>query len=110
MAQAKPNNELYFDDGAGRSIRDPHSMSNVHRLMRAVARQPGITEITLQHVFTPGDFFTGQTATQLRFSYRIPEVIRTALAQGVIRALPTSHPDYTAYYPVPAVDPKVMAI
>lgn len=108
MAQAEPSNARY-PDGASRSIRDPHSMGNVARLVQAVTRQPGISEITLQHVFTPGDFFTGQTATLLRFSYRIPEVIRVALAQGVIRALPTSHPDYTAYYPVHPVNRKKVA-
>ena len=77
MAQAKPNNARY-PDGASRSIRDPFSMSNVARLVKAVTRQPGISEITLQFVFTPGDFFTGQTATRLSFSYRIPEVVRAA--------------------------------
>lgn len=105
MAQS---NERY-PDGTSRSIRDPYASTNVQRLVNAVTRQPGITEITLAFVFTPGDFFTGQTATLPKFSYRIPEVIRTALAQGLIRAVPTSHPDYTAYYPVPAVSPEEVA-
>ena len=108
MAQAKPSNE-HYPDGASRSIRDPHSMGNVARLVQAVTRQPGISEITLQSVFSPGDFFTGQTATLPKWTFRIPEVTRVALAQGVIRALPTSHPDYTAYYPVHPVNRKEVA-
>ncbi len=91
-----------FVDGAARSIRDIHAMPNVERLIQALRRQPGITEITLAFVFTPGDFFTdrGEWSRRLNWTHRIPEVIRTALAQGLIRAVPTSSPEHSAYYAV----------
>ena len=101
----QPNNVRY-PNGASRGIRDPYSMPNVGRLIRALRRQPGITEITLGFVFTPGDFFTGDNATRLNWTHRIPEVIRTALAQGLIRAVPTSHPNLTSYFAVETTDPE----
>lgn len=101
----QPSNARY-PDGASRSIRDPHSMPNVDRLMQALRRQPGITEITLGSVFTPGDFFTGDNSRRLNWTHRIPTVIRMALAYNLIRAVPTSHSDYTAYFAVETTNPE----
>lgn len=107
----QPSNARYLD-GARRSIRDPHSMPNVERLVQALRRQPGITEISLADVFTPGDFFTlseyrrrGESGP-LAWTHRIPEVIRTAKAQGLIHCIPTSHPKLTACYAVETTDPE----
>lgn len=103
------NNSWSNVDGAARGIRDPHSMPNVDRLVQALRRQPGITEITLGFVFTPSDFFTdirGQWSRHLNWTHRIAEVIRTALGRGLIRAVPTSSPKHTAYYVIETTDPE----
>lgn len=113
----QPNNERYTEqdlDGARRGLlagagfRDPYQHSNVQRLVQALHRWPGISEISLAAVFTPGDFFTSPLAKgfPLAWTHRIPEVIRTATAQGLVRGIPTSHPDYTAYYAIQTTDPE----
>ena len=93
----QPNNSRYL---AGGGVRDVQSLPNVQRLVDAVRRQPGITEITLASVFSPGDFFVG--VEPLAWTYRIPEAIRAATNRGLIRGIPTSHPDYTSYFAVAA--------
>lgn len=78
--------------------------SNVDRLINALRRRPGITEISLGNVFSPGDFFNlseyrqAGSGSPMTWTHRIAEVIRTAVAQGRVRAVPTSHSDYMAYY------------
>ncbi len=106
----QPNNNNYRD-GASRSIRDPYQRTNVERLLTAVTRWPGISEITLASVFTPGDFFTSPLARgfPLAWTHRIPEVTRTAEAQGLIRVEPTSRPGLNAFYPVPSINPEEVA-
>lgn len=99
----RPNNELYPASG---EMRSEYAMPNVDRLLRALHRWPGITEISLSAVFSPGDFFKLSDyryagvgpGTPMTWTYRIAEVIRTAVSQGLVRSVPTSHPDYTSYY------------
>jgi len=87
-------------------LREPHKIPNVERLLRALYRWPGITEIALADAFSPGDFFALSELQRqgmgvrgpLSWTHRIPEAIRTAEKQGLIRCVPTSHPDYTSYF------------
>ena len=85
-------------------LRESFQMSNVDRLLSALQRWPGITEIALADFFSPGDFFTLSEYSRkglsgpMFWTYRIAEVILTAKARGLIRCVPTSHPDYTSYF------------
>ena len=88
----QPSNARYTEhdlDGARRGLResagfrDPYAAKNVDRLVQAARRWPGLSEISLAAVFTPGDFFTSPLARgfPLAWTHRIPEVTRVVCAE-----------------------------
>ena len=92
-------------DGAKRGIQDyGFQLSPVDRLVQALIRCPGITEISLGSVFTPTDFFNGARhrvlADTLSWSYRITSVIDQAVREGVVRKTQCLDPAYHSYFAV----------
>ena len=85
-------------DGAKRGIRSYGTpLSPIDRLVQALIRCPGITEISLGSVFTPSDF---GLANAQYWSYAICDLLLEAQREGVIRYVRCLDPRYRSYFAV----------
>ena len=94
---ARPSNENYLDRNWYRS--PSKTVAPVQRLVGALRRWPGITEISLAAFFSPFDFFTNG-ATVRCWSHRISAVIAEAERDGLVRKVQCLDPAYHSYFAI----------